>query len=32
MTVAQSAKRAKEVGERKALGASKGQLVAQFLS
>jgi putative ABC transport system permease protein len=32
MTVAQSTKRAKEVGVRKALGASKGQLVAQFLS
>ena len=32
MTVAQSAKRAKEVGVRKALGANKGQLVAQFLS
>ncbi|WP_462146397.1 ABC transporter permease [Pseudoalteromonas gelatinilytica] len=32
MTVAQSTKRAKEVGVRKALGASKGQLVTQFLS
>ncbi|WP_022944902.1 FtsX-like permease family protein [Pseudoalteromonas ruthenica] len=32
MTVAQSAKRAKEVGVRKALGASKAQLVTQFLS
>ncbi|GEK08683.1 ABC transporter permease [Pseudoalteromonas peptidolytica] len=32
MTVAQSAKRAKEVGVRKALGASKTQLVIQFLS
>ncbi|ALO43777.1 ABC transporter permease [Pseudoalteromonas phenolica] len=32
MTVAQSTKRAKEVGVRKALGASKTQLVSQFLS
>ncbi|MBE0364592.1 hypothetical protein PULV_a2316 [Pseudoalteromonas ulvae UL12] len=32
MTVAQSAKRAKEVGVRKALGASKAQLVTQFLA
>ena len=32
MTVAQSTKRAKEVGVRKALGASKTQLVTQFLS
>ncbi len=32
MTVALSSKRAKEVGVRKALGASKAQLVAQFLS
>ncbi|TMP68612.1 ABC transporter permease [Pseudoalteromonas sp. S1609] len=32
MTVAQSAKRAKEVGVRKALGASKLQLVTQFLA
>ena len=32
MTVAQSTKRAKEVGVRKALGASKTQLVNQFLS
>jgi putative ABC transport system permease protein len=32
MTVAQSAKRAKEVGVRKALGASKVQLVTQFLA
>lgn len=32
MTVAQSAKRAKEVGVRKALGASKLQLVIQFLA
>jgi putative ABC transport system permease protein len=32
MTVAQSTKRAKEVGVRKALGASKAQLVMQFLS
>ncbi|MEZ7206022.1 FtsX-like permease family protein [Pseudoalteromonas sp. DY56-GL79] len=32
MTVAQSAKRAKEVGVRKALGASKTQLVTQFLA
>jgi putative ABC transport system permease protein len=32
MTVAQSTKRAKEVGVRKALGASKSQLVAQFMS
>ena len=32
MTVAQSAKRAKEVGVRKALGANKTQLVIQFLS
>ncbi|TLX45978.1 ABC transporter permease [Pseudoalteromonas phenolica] len=32
MTVAQSTKRAKEVGVRKALGASKTQLVGQFLS
>jgi putative ABC transport system permease protein len=31
MTIAQSTKRAKEVGVRKALGASKGQLVNQFL-
>lgn len=31
MTIAQSAKRAKEVGVRKALGASKGQLINQFL-
>ena len=32
MTVAQSTKRAKEVGVRKALGASKTQLISQFLS
>ncbi|KTF13638.1 ABC transporter permease [Pseudoalteromonas sp. H105] len=32
MTVAQSTKRAKEVGVRKALGASKVQLVTQFLA
>ncbi|WP_339140986.1 ABC transporter permease [Pseudoalteromonas galatheae] len=32
MTIAQSAKRAKEVGVRKALGASKLQLVIQFLA
>jgi putative ABC transport system permease protein len=32
MSVAQSTKRAKEVGVRKALGASKAQLVIQFLS
>ncbi|ALQ06634.1 ABC transporter permease [Pseudoalteromonas sp. Bsw20308] len=32
MTVAQSTRRAKEVGVRKALGASKGQLVTQFLA
>jgi putative ABC transport system permease protein len=32
MTVAQSTKRAKEVGVRKALGATKSQLVVQFLS
>jgi len=32
MTVAQSTKRAKEVGVRKALGATKQQLVSQFLS
>jgi putative ABC transport system permease protein len=30
--IAQSARRAKEVGVRKALGATKGQLVAQFLT
>jgi putative ABC transport system permease protein len=30
--IAQSARRAKEVGVRKALGASKGQLVVQFLT
>lgn len=32
MSIAQSTKRAKEVGVRKALGASKPQLVTQFLS
>ncbi|NQZ88261.1 MAG: FtsX-like permease family protein [Saccharospirillaceae bacterium] len=32
LNIAQSAKRAKEVGVRKALGASKGQLVTQFLT
>ncbi|NQZ05578.1 MAG: FtsX-like permease family protein [Algicola sp.] len=32
MTIAQSTKRAKEVGVRKALGATKSQLVVQFLS
>ncbi|MGS0498399.1 ABC transporter permease [Pseudoalteromonas sp. S1727] len=31
MSIAQSAKRAKEVGVRKALGASKSQIVSQFL-
>ncbi|SFC47949.1 ABC transporter permease [Pseudoalteromonas denitrificans] len=32
LSIAQSAKRAKEVGVRKALGASKGQLITQFLT
>lgn len=32
LNIAQSAKRAKEVGVRKALGATKGQLVFQFLT
>ena len=32
LNIAQSAKRAKEVGVRKALGATKGQLVSQFLA
>ncbi len=32
MSIAQSARRAKEVGVRKALGASNGQIVAQFLT
>ncbi len=32
LNIAQSAKRAKEVGVRKALGATKGQIVAQFLT
>ncbi|MCJ8296927.1 MAG: FtsX-like permease family protein, partial [Colwellia sp.] len=32
LNIAQSAKRAKEVGVRKALGATKGQLVSQFLT
>lgn len=32
MSIAQSARRAKEVGVRKALGASKGQIVTQFLT
>lgn len=32
LTIAQSAKRAKEVGVRKALGATKSQLVMQFLT
>ena len=32
LNIAQSAKRAKEVGVRKALGATKGQLVTQFLT
>jgi len=32
LNIAQSAKRAKEVGVRKALGATKGQLVMQFLT
>jgi len=32
LNIAQSAKRAKEVGIRKALGASKGQLITQFLT
>lgn len=31
MSIAQSVKRAKEVGVRKALGASKGQIICQFL-
>lgn len=31
MSIAQSAKRAKEVGVRKALGAHKGQIISQFL-
>jgi putative ABC transport system permease protein len=32
LTIAQSAKRGKEVGVRKALGATKSQLVTQFLT
>jgi putative ABC transport system permease protein len=32
LNIAQSAKRAKEVGVRKSLGATKGQLVSQFLA
>jgi len=32
LNIAQSAKRAKEVGVRKALGATKGQLITQFLT